>query len=161
MAKGRVIRRKVKEYEEEVINQETGEIEQRKVRVWDEYEKSLDKDFVKVFDAFTKDLLLDEEISGKAIRLLFYIASILEYDKEEFYLSPTVVARELKVHRDTVHKWIRILLSKKIIIKTQRRNWYKVNPHCIYRGIVHREKITKENSQTTKITQTRNQEYDF
>jgi biotin operon repressor len=141
MAKGRVIRRKVKEYEEEVINQETGEIEQRKVRVWDEYEKSLDKDFVKVFDAFTKDLLLDEEISGKAIRLLFYIASILEYDKEEFYLSPTEVAKELNVHRITVQKWIKVLLNKGIILKTKRRNWYKVNPFCIYRGIVHREKV--------------------
>ena len=139
MAKGRVIRHKVKEYEEEVINQETGEVEKRLVRVWDEYEKSLDKNFVKVFDAFTKDLLLDEEISGKAIRLLFYIASILEYDKDTFYLSPSEVAKELNVHRITVQKWIKILLKKKIILKTERRNWYKVNPYCIYRGIVSKE----------------------
>ena len=139
MAKGRVIRRKVKEYEEEVINQETGEVEKRLVRVWDEYEKSLDKNFVKVFDAFTKDLLLDEEISGKAIRLLFYIASILEYDKDTFYLSPSEVAKELNVHRITVQKWIKILLKKRIILKTERRNWYKVNPYCIYKGIVSKE----------------------
>ena len=139
MAKGRVIRRKVKEYEEEVINQETGETEKRLVRVWDEYEKSLDRNFVKVFDAFTKDLLLDEEISGKAIRLLFYIASILEYDKDTFYLSPSEVAKELNVHRITVQKWIKILLKKRIILKTERRNWYKVNPYCIYKGIVSKE----------------------
>jgi len=141
MAKGRVIRRKVKEYEEEVINQETGEVEKRLVRVWDEYEKSLDKNFVKVFDAFTKDLLLDEEISGKAIRLLFYIASILEYDKDTFYLSPSEVAKELNVHRITVQKWIKILLKKRIILKTERRNWYKVNPYCIYKGIVSKEVV--------------------
>jgi len=141
MPGGRVIRRKVKEYEEEVVNPETGEVEKRLVRVWDEYEKSLDKNFVKVFDAFTKDLLLDEEISGKAIRLLFYIASILDYDKDTFYLSPTKVARELGVHRDTVHKWLRILIKKGIILKTEDRNWYKVNPHCIYRGVVHKEVI--------------------
>jgi len=141
MAKGRVIRRKVKEYEEEIINQETGEIEQRKVRVWDEYEKSLDKDFVKVFDAFTKDLLLDEEISGKAIRLLFYIASILEYEKDTFYLSPSEVAKELNVTERTVYYWLKTLLKKKIILKTERRNWYKINPFCIYRGIVHKEKV--------------------
>jgi len=141
MAKGRVVRRKVKEYEEEVISQETGEVEKRKVRVWDEYEKSLDKNFVKIFDAFTKDLLLDEEISGKAIRLLFYIASILEYDKDNFYLSPSEVAKELNVTERTVYYWLKILLKKKIILKTERRNWYKVNPHCIYRGIVHKEVV--------------------
>ena len=141
MPKGRVIRRKVKEYEEEVVNPETGEVEKRLVRVWDEYEKSLDKDFVKVFDAFTKDLLLDEEISGKAIRLLFYIASILDYDKDIFYLSPSEVAKELNVSDRTVRKWKEILLKKRIILKTERRNWYKVNPHCIYRGVVHREVI--------------------
>jgi len=140
MANGKIVRKRIKEYEEEVINSETGEIETRKVRIWDEYEKSYDKNFVKVFDAFTKDLLLDEEISGKAIRLLFYIASILEYEKDMFYLSPTKVAKELKVHRDTVQKWLRILLNKKIIQKLDR-NWYRVNPHCIYKGIVHKEKI--------------------
>jgi len=161
MTRGKVIRRKVKEYEEEVINQETGEIGKRLVRVWDEYEKSLDKDFVKVFDAFTKDLLLDEEISGKAIRLLFYIASILEYEKDTFYLSPSEVAKELKVSERTVYYWLKTLLNKKIILKTGRRNWYKVNPHCIYRGIVHKERITKENSQTTEITQACNQKYSF
>ena len=139
MAKGRVIRRKVKEYEEEVINQETGETEKRLVRVWDEYEKSLDRNFVKVFDAFTKDLLLDEEISGKAIRLLFYIASILEYDKDTFYLSPSEVAKELNVNDRTVRRWKEILLKKRIILKTERRNWYKVNPYCIYKGIVSKE----------------------
>jgi len=141
MPKGKVIRRKVKEYEEEVVNPETGEVEKRLVRVWDEYEKSLDKDFVKVFDAFTKDLLLDEEISGKAIRLLFYIASILDYDKDTFYLSPSEVAKELNVSDRTVRKWKEILLKKRIILKTERRNWYKVNPHCIYRGVVHKEVI--------------------
>jgi len=143
MSKGRVIRRKVKEYEEEVVNPETGEVEKRLVRIWDEYEKSLDKNFVKVFDAFTKDLLLDEEISGKAIRLLFYIASILEYDKDIFYLSPTEVAKELNVNKVTVHRWLKILLNKRIILKTERRNWYRVNPYCIYRGVVHKEVIER------------------
>jgi hypothetical protein len=140
MGNGKIIRKRVKEYTEEVINPETGEVEERKVRIWDEYEKSYDKDFVKVFDAFTKDLLLDEEISGKAIRLLFYIASILDYDKDTFYLSPSKVAKELKVHRDTIQKWLRILLNKKIIQKIDR-NWYRVNPYCIYRGVVKKEKV--------------------
>jgi len=143
MTRGRVIRRKVKEYEEEVINRETGEIEQRKVRIWDEYEKSLDKDFVKVFDAFTKDLLLDDEISGKAIRLLFYIASILEYEKDTFYLSPSGVAKELNVTERTVYYWLKTLLKKKIILKDERRNWYKINPYCVYKGVVRKEIVKR------------------
>jgi hypothetical protein len=136
-----ILKRRIKEYKEGVVSPETGEVEERIVRVWDEYTVSRDKDFVKVFDAFTERLIADKEISGKAIRLLFYIASQLEYDKDTFYLSPTEVARKLEVHRDTVHKWLRILLKKEIILKTDRRNWYKVNPRCIYRGIVRREVI--------------------
>lgn len=137
----RTIRRKIKEYVEEVVNPETGEIEPRLVRIWDEYEKSYDKNFVKVFDAFTRELLLDEEISGKAIRLLFYISTILEYDKDTFYLSPSEVAKELNVTRRTVHYWLKTLLKKKIILKTEKKNWYKVNPNCIYKGIVNKEII--------------------
>ena len=141
MIRGRIVRKKVKEYEEEVINPETGEVEKRLVRIWDEYERSLDKDFVKVFDAFTKELLLDEEISGKAIRLLFYIASILKYNEEKFYLSPSKVAKELSVSERTVYYWLKTLLKKKIILKAEERNWYRVNPQCIYRGVVHKEVI--------------------
>ena len=72
---------------------------------------------------------------------MFYIASILDYDEEIFYLSPTEVAEKLGVHRVTVQNWIKTLLDKGLIIKTNRRNWYMVNRQCIYRGSVVRADI--------------------
>ena len=115
-------------------------LQRKKIRSWT-LTPATDKDFVKFFDAFVIDLLQDEDIAGKSIRLLFYIASILDYDEEIFYLSPTEVAEKLGVHRVTVQNWIKTLLDKGLIIKTNRRNWYMVNRQCIYRGSVVRADI--------------------
>jgi len=136
---GRYSKKFLKEEVEIKRDSQGNEIE-KKIRSWT-LTPVTDKDFVKFFDAFVMDLLQDEDITGKAIRLLFYIASILDYDEEIFYLSPSEVARELKVHRVTVQKWIKILLDKNLILKTNRRNWYMVNRKCIYKGSVIRADI--------------------
>ena len=137
---GRYSKKYVGETEEKVIDQETGEVINRKIRVWS-YQEPVDKGFVKFFDSFVMELLQDEEITGKAIRLLFYIASILDYDEEIFYLSPREVSKELNVSERTIYIWIRILLDKGLILKTNRRNWYMVNRKCIYKGSVVRADI--------------------
>ena len=136
---GRYSKKFVKE-EVEVKRDSQGNEVEKKIRSWT-LTPATDKDFVKFFDAFVIDLLQDEDIAGKSIRLLFYIASILDYDEEIFYLSPTEVAEKLGVHRVTVQNWIKTLLDKGLIIKTNRRNWYMVNRQCIYRGSVVRADI--------------------
>ena len=147
---GRYSKRYVGEREEEILDPETGEVKKRKVRVWS-YQEPVDTDFVKFFDTFVMELLQDEDIIGKAIRLLFYIASMLDYDEEVFYLSPRETAKELGVGEATIYRWLKTLLDKGLIIKTNRRNWYMVNRQCIYRGSVVRadieelEKGAKEN----------------
>jgi len=146
---GKYSKKYIGETEEEVINPETGEVYTRKIRVWSIQEPT-DKRFIKFFDSFVIELLTDKDIAGKAIRLLFYIASILDYDEDIFYLSPTEVSRELGVSRRTVFLWLKILIDKGIIKKTNRRNWYTVNRKCIYKGSVVRadneelEKTIKE-----------------
>ena len=136
---GRYSKKFIKE-EVEVKRDSQGNEVEKKIRSWT-LTPATDKDFVKFFDAFVIDLLQDEDIAGKSIRLLFYIASILDYDEEIFYLSPTEVAEKLGVHRVTVQNWIKTLLDKGLIIKTNRRNWYMVNRQCIYRGSVVRADI--------------------
>ena len=139
---GKYSKKYVGEKSEYIVDPETGEIKERKVRIWS-YETLTDKDFVKFFDAFVMDLLQDKEISGKAIRLLFYIASILDFDDEIFYLSPREVAKELNVGEATVYRWIKTLVDKGIILKTNRRNWYAVNRKCIYKGSAIRSDLEK------------------
>ena len=136
---GRYSKKFIKE-EVEVKRDSQGNEVEKKIRSWT-LTPATDKDFVKFFDAFVIDLLQDEDIAGKSIRLLFYIASILDYDEEIFYLSPTEVAKELNVNPRTVFRWLKTLLDKGLIIKTNRRNWYMVNRQCIYRGSVVRADI--------------------
>jgi len=127
--------------EEEIVRKnKNGDVVERKVRTWS-LTPATDKDFVKFFDAFVMDLLQNEEIAGKAIRLLFYIASILDYDEEIFYLSPREVAKELNVSERTIYTWLKTLIKNELILKTNRRNWYMVNRKCIYKGSVIRADI--------------------
>jgi predicted transcriptional regulator len=148
--------------EEEVVKKDkNGNVVERKVRTWS-LSPAVDSDFIKFFDAFVMDLLQDEEIAGKSIRLLFYIASILDYDDEIFYLSPTEVAKELNVNKSTVFRWLKTLLDKGLIIKTNRRNWYMINKRCVYKGSVIRadieelEKTEREVKYGTKRANRRN-----
>ena len=96
-----------------------------------------DKNWVKVFHAFTEGLLRDEDIAGKAIRLLFWIIKELEMDRIEFYMHAPTVAKELNVTERTVRTW-RKTLEQKGIIRKIKPNLYQLNPACVVKGKGHR-----------------------
>ena len=98
--------------------------------------EEFDKNFTKVFHAFTEKLLEDEDIAGKAIRLLFWIMKEIEHGSIEFYMYTADVAEELKVTRMTIYRWIKILTEKGIIRKI-KPNLYQLNPACIVKGKGH------------------------
>lgn len=125
---------------------------EKKIRVWTKPKKSSKS--AKFFDSFDKSLLLDDEIGKKAIRLLLYISSNLNYDEDTIYLSPSEIAKELNTTDRTVRLWKKILIDKKIILKTERRNWYKVNLKCIYKGTV-RQKVKNRGKGHTGKTKLR------
>ena len=91
--------------------------------------EEFDRNFVKVFHAFTEALLKNEKIAGKAIRLLFWIMSQLENGSIEFYMHYSVIKEELGVSRATYHNWVKTLIEEGIIKKV-RPNIYQVNPAC-------------------------------
>jgi len=99
--------------------------------------EQFDKDFVKVFHAFTEELLENEEIAGKAIRLLFWIMKVLDYGQIEFYLYNKDVAEELNVSVRTITEWKKTLI-KNGIIKKIKPNLYQLNPACVVKGKGHR-----------------------
>ena len=98
--------------------------------------EEFDKNFTKVFHAFTEKLLEDEDIAGKAIRLLFWIMKEIEHGSIEFYMYAADVAEELKVTRMTIYRWIKTLTEKGIIRKI-KPNLYQLNPACIVKGKGH------------------------
>jgi len=110
--------------------------------------EEFDKNFTKVFHAFTEKLLEDEDIAGKAIRLLFWIMKEIEHGSIEFYMYPADVAEELKVTRMTIYRWIKTLTEKGIIRKI-KPNLYQLNPACIVKGKGHT--LLDEFRQNTEI----------
>jgi len=98
--------------------------------------EEFDRNFTKVFHAFTETLLQNEDIAGKAIRLLFWIMKELEHGSIEFYLHPQSVADELNVTRATVYNWVSTL-KKHGIIRKIKPNIYQLNPACVVKGKGH------------------------
>ena len=98
--------------------------------------EEFDRDFVKIFHAFTEALISDADIAGKAIRLLFWIMKELDNGRIEFYMYPQDVANELQVSERTIRNWRKILEQKNIIRKI-RPNLYQLNPACVVKGKGH------------------------
>lgn len=99
--------------------------------------EEFDTDFVKVFHSFTEKLLEDEEISGKSIRLLFWILKQLKYGNIEFYMDFQSVKKDLKIGETTYHRWKKTL-EKKGIIRKIKTNLFQLNPSCIVKGKGHK-----------------------
>jgi len=126
--RGRTFRR------QQTIDTETGEL--KDILLIGNPEE-FDKNFVKVFHAFTEALLADDDIAGKAIRLLFWIMKQLENGSIEFYMYPEDVANELKVSERTIRNWRKVLEQKGIIRKI-RPHLYQLNPACVVKGKGHK-----------------------
>jgi len=98
--------------------------------------EEFDRNFTKVFHAFTEALIEDNEIALGPIKLLFWIMKELETGSIEFYMHYSVIKEELGVSRDTYYRWLRVL-TKKGLIKKVRPNIYQLNPACVVKGKGH------------------------
>jgi len=98
--------------------------------------EEFDRNFSKIFHAFTEALISNEKIAGKAIRLLFWILKELEYGSIEFYMNYKAVKEDLNISRDTYHRWTRTLIEEGIIRKINT-NLYQLNPACVVKGKGH------------------------
>jgi len=97
-------------------------------------EPFVDKGFRKVFVGFLKDVVLDKEISGKAIRLLLYIIENLKPHSVEVYLYHKDVCEELEISSKTYFRWLNILLEKKLIEKTERPGIFILKTYTAVNG---------------------------
>ncbi len=92
----------------------------------------VDRGYVKVFVTFLYDLL-DEEITGKAIRLLVYMISRLNFNTYEVILIPQEAMQELQIARKTFYNWLNVLIEKNIVKKINRYR-YKIEPYKVIKG---------------------------
>ena len=94
----------------------------------------VDRGFRKVFVGFLKDIVLDKEIAGKAIRLLLYIIENLKANDLTIMLYYKIVCEELEIGEKTFYRWLNTLLEKKIIEKTEIPNVYRLVPFSAVNG---------------------------
>ena len=93
----------------------------------------VDRGFAKFFVAFLLDILGDPDYGKGAWRLLFYIATKLDYDTLEIFIVPERVAKEMDVTRQAVYNWLNVLLKKGVLEK-MATHLYRLKPYTVVKG---------------------------
>ena len=116
-----------------VVDPKTGNVVEADAIVYLYGEAKKDKDFVKVFHAFIKDVVRDKELRP-ALDLLAYIMSEkLERDSLKFYMTAEEVIRNLGISRDTYYRWLKTLMKKGYLVRIDT-NYYAIKPYTIVIG---------------------------
>jgi hypothetical protein len=96
----------------------------------------IDKGFRKVFVGFLSDIIADKDIAGKAVRLLLYIIENLKANDLTVHLYWKIVCEELEITKQTYYNWLRTLINKGILEKTEIPNIYRLKPYTAINGQV-------------------------
>ena len=120
-----------------IINKKTGEIIEDNLLLIGRKPKYVDKGFVKIFIAFLSDIVENQKIAGKAIRLLFYMLENLDYNSYTIRIIPKYAKEDLKVSYDTLYRWLETLIEEGIITKIDTYT-YKLNPYVAVKGNRHK-----------------------
>ena len=116
-----------------VVDKETGEIVADDAMFLGK-KAFVDTGFRKIFVGFLRDIVLDKEIAGKAIRLLLYIIENLKSNDLTIMLYWKIVCEELKITQGTYYNWLNILIEKKLLEKTEIPNVYRLRPFTAVNG---------------------------
>jgi len=122
-----------------IVDLETGEILEERVLFIGKRKTEIDRGYVKVFIAFLEDIVSDEEVVGKAIRLLLYMLKSLDYDSLTLTVIPRKAIEELEIQKDTYHRWVNTLIAKGILEKVDRYT-YRLKPYTFIKGSTKRAK---------------------
>ncbi len=116
-----------------VIDRDTGEIVEDNILFIGKKPYRVDKGYIKIFVAFLKDVVEDNEIAGKAIRLLFYMLEKIDFNTYTITLIPKYAREELGVSEKTFYNWLNTLIKKGLITKIDRYT-YQLNPYIGVKG---------------------------
>ncbi len=112
----------------------------------------IDSGFRKVFVGFLKDIVTNEKIAGKAIRLLLWIIENLRTNDLTIYMSEKIVCEELNIKRATYYNWIKALREEKLIEKIDT-NLYRLVPFVAVNG-----QMNKALEKSFKMDKVKNEE---
>jgi len=116
-----------------IVDLETGEILAEQVIIGKK-PTMIDKGYVKVFITFLEDIVEDEDIAGKSIRLLLHIMNKVDWNTLEVYIFYKEICEELKITYKTFYNWLNTLIEKDYIEPTKRKYIYKIKPYSFIKG---------------------------
>ena len=116
-----------------VIDPKTGQVVEADAIVYLYGEAKKDKDFVKVFHAFIKDVVRDKELRPSLDLLAYIMSEKLGRDSLKFYMTAEEVVRNLGISRDTYYRWLKILMKKGYLVRIDT-NYYAIKPYTIVVG---------------------------
>ena len=115
-----------------VVDNETGEVVTSDARFYGK-NPFVDTKFRKVFVGFLSDIVLNEKIAGKAIRLLLWMIENLRVNDLNIYMSERIVCEELGISKMTYFRWVKVLLEENLIEKVDT-NLYRLVPFTAVNG---------------------------
>ena len=111
-----------------IIDRETGELIELDAVVYLYGEGKKDKGFIKVFHAFTEQVLMDRDIMTGAFKLFIFILSRkLKREELDFHMKAEEAVRELGITQRTYYNWLRTLIRKGYIVRLGQ-NYYSLKP---------------------------------
>jgi len=115
-------------------DEKTGEIlaEEDRVLIFGK-KPYVDKGFVKLFVAFLRDMIEDEEVLKGPVRLFLYAVDLMDYEDLQVTIVPQKAMKDLDISKDTFYRWLKVLLRKDYMEKIAT-NVYRLRPFSAIKG---------------------------
>ncbi len=108
----------------------------------------VEKGWRKMFVGFLSDVVANEKIAGKAIRLLLWMIGELRFNSLEVYMNERIVSEELGITPRTYYNWIKTLIEEGLIEKVDT-NLYRLVPYTAVNGYTHKA-VANDSKKRTK-----------
>jgi hypothetical protein len=93
----------------------------------------IDKGYVKVFVAFLRDIIEDDEVLKGPAKLLLYAVDLMDYESLEVSILPKRAIKDLDIGERTFYRWLKVLLDKGYMEKLAT-NVYRLKPYTAIKG---------------------------
>jgi hypothetical protein len=115
-------------------DENTGQVIERIDRaVFFGHKAFLDKGYVKIFVAFLRDMLEDDEYLKGPVRLFLYAVDLMDYENLQVTIIPQKAMEDLDIGRGTFYRWLSANLKKGYMEKIAI-NVYRLKPYTAVKG---------------------------
>jgi hypothetical protein len=115
-------------------DEETGQVIETVDRaVFFGHKAFLDKDYVKVFVAFLRDILEDKDVLKGPVKLFLYAVDKANFNDLRVTIFPQEAIKDLGITKGTFYNWLKVLLDKGYMEKLAT-NVYRLKPYTAIKG---------------------------